>query len=101
MKRLVLLWAFILSSLVAFAQANEIGVLGGVIFAPRNTPSAGVGTCSISNPFCGATVHNKAAFAVEGVVAHRIFNLHVVSLHLEFPAVGAPSRGLRQGTLSQ
>jgi hypothetical protein len=37
-------------------------------------------------------VRTRAGVAIEGTLAHRLFNLHLASLHLELPVLGVPSR---------
>lgn len=85
----------------ALAQSNDIAVLAGGIFTSDKTPSAGVGTCTTANPFCGATVRTPSRISYEGAVAHRIFNAHLASLHIELPVVGTPTRTLEQGGFRQ
>jgi hypothetical protein len=83
------------------AQSNEIGFLAGGIFTSDKSPGAGIGACTTTNPFCGATVVTPTRISYEGVVAHRLINLHLASLHLEFPVVGTPTRTLEQGGFRQ
>lgn len=95
------MFVLLLLSIPVFSQANEIGVLAGGIFTSDKTPATGVGTCSLNNPFCGATVHTPTRISYEGILAHRLVNLHIASLHLELPIVGTPTRTLEQGGLRQ
>ena len=83
------------------AQSNDIGFLAGGIFTSDKSPAIGVGTCTINNPFCGATVTTPTRISYEGVFAHRLINLHLASLHLELPIVGTPTRTLEQGGFRQ
>lgn len=94
----VLLFAF---SLASFGQSSELGVVAGGVISPDGQPSAGIGSCTITNPNCGAPVQSRTAFAVEGVFAHRVINAHLASLYFEFPIVGTPNRTLRQVTNTQ
>jgi hypothetical protein len=86
---------------VAHAQSNDVAVLVGGVFSPDTNPAAGVGTCPVTFPSCGATIQSKAAVAYEGVLAHRLLNFHLASVHLELPVLGTPTRPLQQGTFRQ
>jgi hypothetical protein len=100
-RTLAILFCTVLFCSLGFGQSNEIGVLAGGIFTSDQTPSAGVGTCTITNPFCGQTVHTPTRISYEGVVAHRVFNAHLAALHVEVPIVGTPTRTLEQGGFRQ
>jgi hypothetical protein len=96
---LVTLFWVLLSPFVT-AQSTEIGVLAGGIFtSDKSLP--GIGTCPVNNPSCGATIHTPTRISYEGVLAHRLVNLHLAGIHLEVPIVGTPTRTLEQGTLRQ
>jgi hypothetical protein len=84
-----------------FAQSTDIAVLAGGIFTSDKNPAAGTGSCPVNNSSCGATIHTPARISYEGVLAHRLANLHIASLHLELPVVGTPTQTLEQGGLRQ
>ena len=46
-------------------------------------------------------IHTPARISYEGVLAHRLANLHLASLHFELPVVGTPTQTLEQGGLRQ
>lgn len=89
-------FAFLLST-PSFAQSNELGVLFGTTLAPDTTPPIGIGACPVTNPFCGQTLHTGSGITYEGVLAHRLANVHIASLYLELPVVGSSDRDIRQG----
>lgn len=102
MKRLVLsICSLFLFSSFSLAQSNEIGFLAGGIFTSDKTPTLGIGLCTITNPFCGATIHTPTRISYEGVVAHRLLNFHLAGIYLELPIVGTPTRSVVQGGLRQ
>lgn len=102
MKKFLLVTFFAaLLSTFASAQSTEIGVLAGGIFTSDKNPAAGIGTCPVNNPSCGATIHTPTRISYEGVLAHRLVNLHLAGIHLELPIVGTPTRTLEQGSLRQ
>src|SRR5690349_20387017 len=101
-KRLAgLTFALLLLSIAGFGQSNELGVLFGTTLAPDTTPPIGIGACTVTNPFCGATIHTHSGITYEGVFAHRIFNAHIAAAYLEFPIVGSSDRNIRQGNFVQ
>jgi hypothetical protein len=100
-RTLVTLCCVLLLSGFSFAQAADLAVLAGGIFTTDKSPSAGVGTCTTSNPFCGQTVHTPTKLSFEGALAVRVANAHIASLHLELPVVGTPTRTLEQGGFRQ
>lgn len=102
MKKFLLVTCFAaLLSTFTSAQSTEIGVLAGGIFTSDKNPAAGIGTCPVNNPSCGATIHTPTRISYEGVLAHRLLNLHLAGIHLELPIVGTPTRTLEQGGLRQ
>ena len=100
-RTLVTLFCSLLLSGCGFAQAADFAVLAGGIFTTDKTPSAGVGTCTTSNPFCGQTIHTPARISYEGALAVRMLNAHIASLHFELPVVGTPTRTIEQGGFRQ
>src|SRR5215813_13815163 len=88
-------FAFLLS-IPGFAQSTELGVLFGTTLAPDSTPSTAAITCPVTNPFCGQTLHTESGITYEGVLAHRIANVHIASLYVELPVVGSSDRNIRQ-----
>ncbi len=92
-----LLWAVslvLLFSTFTFAQSTEIGVLAGGIFTSDTSAPLSCVT-SLSGTSCGSTtVHTPTRISYEGVIAHRVVNLHLAGIHLELPVVGTPTRTL-------
>jgi len=82
------IFAFLLS-IPGFAQKNELGVVIGTTLAPDSTV------------FSGLTLATESGITYEGVFAHRIADVHLASLYLEFPIVGSSDRDIRQGTFVQ
>ena len=81
-------------------QANDVALSVGGIFStnsvnsPINTgllPCPSVG-CPLTCIDCIVPNAATSGVAFEGTVAHRVLNLHLVSLHLELPVMGAPNR---------
>jgi hypothetical protein len=102
LKRIVgILFGTLLFTTLSFAQSTEIGVLAGGIFTSDKNPAAGIGSCPATDPSCGATIHTPARISYEGVLAHRLLNLHLAGIHFELPVVGTPTRTLEQGGLRQ
>jgi hypothetical protein len=95
------LFCTLLLSGLNFAQSTDIAVLVGGIFTSDKSPAIGVGTCTINNPFCGATIRTPTRISYEGALAHRLVNLHLASLHLDLPVVGTPTRSVVQGGFRQ
>jgi len=100
-RTLVTLFCSLLLSVLAHAQAADFAVLAGGIFTTDKTPSAGTGSCTTSNPFCGQTIHTPSRISYEGALAVRMVNAHLASLHFELPVVGTPTRTLEQGGFRQ
>jgi len=88
---LIPFFAALLSTFTS-AQSTEIGVLAGGIFtSDTSTPLSCI--TSVSGPSCGSTtVHTPTRISYEGVLAHRLVNLHLAGIHLELPVVGTPTR---------
>jgi hypothetical protein len=95
------LFCTLLFSGLNFAQSTDIAVLAGGIFTSDQNPPIGTGSCTISNSSCGATIHTPARISYEGALGHRLVNLHFVSLHLDLPVVGTPTRSVVQGGFRQ
>ena len=93
-----LIFAFLLLSSQGFAQSNEIGFLVGGMFSPNTDRVSGV-ACIVTDPNCAAPNHTSSRISYEGVVAHRLANLHLASFYLELPVVGVPNRTVRHDTL--
>jgi hypothetical protein len=88
---LVTLFAALLSTFTS-AQSTEIGVLAGGIFTSDTTDPLSC-TTSLSGTSCGSvTVHTPTRISYEGVLAHRLVNLHLAGIHLELPVVGTPTQ---------
>lgn len=88
----------LLLSTFSFPQSNEIGVLAGGIF----TSDTSSPLFCVQGGSCGSvTVHTPTRISYEGIVAHRLVNLHLAGIHLELPIVGTPTRTLEQGGLRQ
>lgn len=97
-KLLLVLFSACLSSVLCQAQANDIGISVGGVFSP-NSPAVVNVVCPIGL-VCTGIGSAKSAVAIEGTLAHRLVNLHLVSLHLELPVVGTPNRTLTGGSYS-
>jgi len=82
----------------SFAQSNEIGFLVGGTLSP-NTDHVGGVACVANDPNCAAANHTSGQISYEGVIAHRIENLHLASFSIELPVVGIPSRTARHATV--
>src|SRR5215510_16135862 len=93
-----LLFFVLLISGHSFAQSNEIGFLVGGTLSPNTDHVSGV-ACIANDPNCAASNHTSGQISYEGVIAHRIENLHLASFYLELPVVGIPSRTVRHATL--
>lgn len=91
----------LLLSTFNFAQSTEIGVLAGGIFTSDTSNPLSCVT-SLSGTSCGsATVHTPTRISYEGVLAHRLVNLHLAGIHLELPVVGTPTRTVVEAGLRQ
>ena len=102
MKRtLITLLCSIVLSGFGFAQAADFAVLVGGIFTTDKAPSAGTGSCTTSNPFCGQTIHTPARISYEGALGVRMLNAHLASLHVDLPVIGTPTRSVVQGGFRQ
>ena len=101
-RTLAILFCTVLFCSLGFGQSNEIGVLVGGIFTTDKTPSVTNPPCPSSGN-CGSnlTVHTPTRISYEGVVAHRVLNVHLAALHVEVPIVGTPTRTLEQGGFRQ
>src|SRR5215475_9233042 len=93
-----LLFFVLLISGHSFAQSNEIGFLVGGTLSPNTDHVSGV-ACIATDPNCAASNHTSGQISYEGVIAHRIENLHLASFYVELPVVGIPSRTVRHATL--
>ena len=110
-KRQLLLCLLFCFSTYCYGQGMEVAVLTGGVFSPNSVGGFDSGialsTCpatSVANcpaiPNCSDCLAPSAAasgIAIEGVAAHRIFNLHLASLYLELPVMSAPNRGGNTG----
>lgn len=96
---LVAVFLLTFSAASALAQRNEVGFVVGGAFSPDTSPNKGTGACPIQDPNCASPVKTSSSFAAEGNFAHRILNLRVASLSLEFPIVGVTNRDTRRTIL--
>lgn len=94
MKKFLLVFFAAVLSTFASAQSTEIGVLaGGMFTSDKSVPVSCV--TSLSGTSCSpAIVHTPTRISYEGVLAHRLVNLHLAGIHLELPVIGIPTRSL-------
>ena len=81
-------------SILSKAQSNDVGFLVGGVFSPDSSPK-GFSCVAVVGVTCAGTLQTSTSVAYEGVIAHRLINLHLASLHLELPVVGTPNRDVR------
>jgi hypothetical protein len=93
-----LMFTFLLLSSYGFAQSNEIGFVVGGMLSPNTDRVTGV-ACISTDPNCAAANRTSSRIGYEGVVAHRLANLHLASFYLELPVVGVPERTVRHASL--
>lgn len=91
----VLLFSIVLLSTYSSAQKNEIGFLVGATSSPDSGGDIAIATCPFNFPNCGSSTHTTSTITYEGVVAHRIANLHLASFYVELPVLGIPERNTR------
>ncbi|MEO8726647.1 MAG: hypothetical protein ABI383_11070 [Acidobacteriaceae bacterium] len=91
-RLLLAIFLLTLSAGCAFAQRNELSVTVGGMFSPNTSTNPGVGACSNFDPNCASPFTTSSSVALEGDFAHRILNLHLASLSVEFPIVGVTDR---------
>lgn len=98
-KKFLVFFSLVFSfSIFCNAQSNDIAFSVGGVFSPHASPS-GIACIQVVGQPCGGTFQTKTAVAYEGTLAHRLFNLHLASLHLELPILGTPNRDI-SGVLS-
>ena len=97
---IVFVMSLFLMSGISFAQSNEIGILVGGTLSPNSDPVGGV-TCIFNDANCAVPNHTSSQISYEGVIAHRIENLHLASFSIELPVVGIPNRTVRHAILPQ
>ena len=102
-KRLLFLLLSLCLSTFCHAQANDVAITVGAMSGPTNAFPIGVAACPINNPLqlCGSPTNTSTALTLEGTLSHRVLNLELVSLHLELPILGTPTRSLQQGLFRQ
>jgi len=99
-KKFLVFFFFLFLSILCNAQSNDVGFLVGGIFSPDSSPK---GFACVAAVNCSGTLQTPTSVTYEGVLAHRLLNLHLASLHLELPVVGTPNRdvhGFFQGSYS-
>lgn len=76
MRNIIVVIVFMLISVFANAQSNEVALTGGGYFAAGNPLDLGV------------------AWAIEGSVAHRVFGVPFISIYGELPIAGSFSSSI-------
>lgn len=102
LKKLLFLSCLSLIPIFGFSQSTDFAVSAGGVFSSE---SLGVSTAFCPLPTSGGICPEpessaNSGFALEGDLAHRLFNAHLASLHLELPVVGIPKRTASGGDFS-
>ena len=93
-NKLWVLLFFLSFPVLSNAQSNDIGFLVGGVFSPDSSPK-GSACAAVVGVTCSGTLQTPTSVTYEGVIAHRLVNLHLASLDLELPIVGTPNRDVR------
>lgn len=91
------LFFLVLLSGYAYAQKNEVAFMAGGAFSPDTTGTTGFFALHFTCEPCSPLPHTTriaTRIGFEGVYGRRIVEGHVVSLYLELPVLGVPSRRL-------
>ena len=93
-KKFLVLFFFLLFSLLSSAQSNDVAFVVGGIFSPDSSPKS-IACPAVLGLNCLGTLQTPTTVSYEGTLAHRLLNLHLASLHVELPIMGTPNRDVR------